>query len=415
MQKKVVLKNSDTIKKFEHYLFKEESYVPTKKPGYTLEAEKIEVKTNLLNKLLSFLTPILLQIEKESKELSYDNIDDLIDESRKFIDSLDFYERQILISYTKIGDRIINNIIRGDRSKELGQFVMDNIKKFQNYYELEVVKNLPYNLVEKIGWIPVYIQEFLRVCNKAPKLKYNVTLYRGVQTKDFKSLRPIENEFVSTTIDPDIARNFKAEGECCILNMLVEKGVKALFLAEISHFSEEQEVLLVQPLHFKTVLSDKETVNMFVSNKKIVDNRDIQEMSYDILKARDSLNVIESFTSLKKLPSVMFASNNTETETVLIFSLYYEQQKYFVHVAQDLPVINSPDEEDQKICSDFFFKVVEILSYNGIENIYLHSRTDAYAFFIKYFDVDGETDEFRLYAKKFRGDTGGLSVTCTVF
>lgn len=408
-QQTLVLKNFKTIKKFEYYVFKDEDYVSKAKPGSILfvnpEPEKIEKKTNLLNNLLIFLAPILYKIEDDSKENSYANMDELIEESRNFIDSLSEYEREILRSYTKIGDRVINNILRGERSAELGQFVMDNIKKFQDYYDISI---LPKELVQKLGWVPVYIQEFLRVCNKVPKLKYNISLYRGIQVKDFKFFRPIENEFVSTTIDLDVARNFKKRGECCLLNLLVQKGTKALFLAEISQFGEEQEVLLIQPLSFKTLLSDSDQVNMLVSSKKIKDDINYIELAENIIQAKENLDVIDSFKSLKKLPSIMFASTNKENNTVFILSFYYEKNKYFVHIAQDLPVIREPNKNNMELCSNFFYKVIEILSDNGIETIHLHSRTESYLFFRKYLNIDEETDEITFIA-------GGAQITCIVY
>lgn len=78
-----------------------------------------------------------------------------------------------------------------------------------------------------------------------------------------ESIFTIDN-FVSTSVDPDVARSFLPTSNQCILVISAPEGTRGRFIANISSYSEEQEVLL--PYHTCFQISQIQTDNTGVKN-----------------------------------------------------------------------------------------------------------------------------------------------------
>ena len=106
-----------------------------------------------------------------------------------------------------------------------------------------------------INLINIFISDIERIILKAPTIRKNMIVYRGVRG-DFY-LRGAHDGlyknhgFVSTSLDIDIAKEFqkpenKLDGNktCCIQRIQLLKGTKTVFLLPISTYPEEKEILI---------------------------------------------------------------------------------------------------------------------------------------------------------------------------
>lgn len=75
-------------------------------------------------------------------------------------------------------------------------------------------------------------------------IEENITVYRGLKINDPKDFQQFDKGFVSTSLEIEVTENFvNKEKKCCVAEILVPKGSKALFLINISE-ADEAEVLL---------------------------------------------------------------------------------------------------------------------------------------------------------------------------
>lgn len=93
----------------------------------------------------------------------------------------------------------------------------------------------------------VFLDDILK---SAPKLKNDITVYRGIKLPQIPKLHnPLHNYkglykgFISTSLDITQARIF-VSSNLCVFEIVVPKGTHALYLATISKFREEKELLL---------------------------------------------------------------------------------------------------------------------------------------------------------------------------
>jgi hypothetical protein len=106
-----------------------------------------------------------------------------------------------------------------------------------------------------INLINKFISDVERIILKAPTIRKNMIVYRGVRG-DFY-LRGAHDGiyknqgFISTSLDIDIAKEFqkpenKLDGNktCCIQRIQLLKGTKTVFLLPVSTYPEEKEILI---------------------------------------------------------------------------------------------------------------------------------------------------------------------------
>lgn len=171
------------------------------------------------------------------KYLNQNLEDKYSEEQQSFLNSLSEKEKKILSFYTKFGDVIINNILRGNVTTE-NKDLMIAIKNFQENYP-EYSKSTEY------GFIRVFISDFLNIFKKAPKLKNELTVYRGIKNENYVS--PITNELLSTSLSKEHALRFQGQSPCCLLTITLKPGIRTIYMAPISQFLAEDEVLVGPP------------------------------------------------------------------------------------------------------------------------------------------------------------------------
>lgn len=159
-------------------------------------------------------------------------------EQEEFLKSLTPDEQKILTSYTRHGDEIINPVLRESPTRPGLNVRVEQLKK-------------RHPTDNKLGFIPSFVSDFMKIIKRAPELKEELTLYRGIRANSYTT--PNQAEVVSTTYYADVAKEFgpyTPEG-CCRVTLHVKPGVRVLWLEPITAHRREGEILLVPP--FKEV------------------------------------------------------------------------------------------------------------------------------------------------------------------
>ena len=113
------------------------------------------------------------------------------------------------------------------------------------------------------------INELLKIFAKAPPLKTEMTVFRGIKTwymsEDSKKFTTVD--FMSTSFDPWVAMTF-AGNDCCLTQFNLKAGTKAIFLDAVSQSPGEKEVLLPPRQKFTIVeqakYTDRRTVQYII-------------------------------------------------------------------------------------------------------------------------------------------------------
>lgn len=129
-----------------------------------------------------------------------------------------------------------------------------------------------------------YYETMNNIMKKAPTIKKQIRVFRGIKVSEYKRgyLPNIFDGFVSTSYDPDVAREFGdyeqvplinhlelKRKNCCVCDILVKPGIKAIWLSPVSRFhtnvpniwgknnrsNTEREILLYCDEYVKTSFS----------------------------------------------------------------------------------------------------------------------------------------------------------------
>jgi hypothetical protein len=169
-------------------------------------------------------------------------------EQQAFLDSLSETERSLLYSYTIVGDSIINSVLRGvkmekDELKEKIKWKLDKVNgKRRTIVDLIPEGNVEDTIEQR------YTNAIIGILNKAPVLKEELTVYRGISTPG--EYRPTSNEILSTSYDKSVAERFGPYNEtqkCCIFTLHLKPGTRVLWIQPVSKQPQEREILVVPP------------------------------------------------------------------------------------------------------------------------------------------------------------------------
>lgn len=208
------------------------------------EKSKIKFEENLVGGDVRTYTPDTDQHDKivyiESMPPS-----DFFDKQIEFLNTLSDNEKLILNSYGLHGDSLINSILR---NKYTSQDLLNIISKIKTEYGDNVITQLFNTSFEEITEKNVeevsktYLEKFKEIFNKVPTVTTQFKVFRGTDspTSEFKG-------FISTTYDPmsNTLSTFTGPS-CCVYELIVMPGVKALWLEPISKFSNEREIIIDQ-------------------------------------------------------------------------------------------------------------------------------------------------------------------------
>ena len=187
----------------------------------------------------------------------------------KFIDSLTDRETFLLKTYTRNGDEVINSLF-----KLKGNELIDELMNIVNYLKrprsgsepriniFDPVKLETITPRNVISVSTTYANEVMNIFNKAPPLENILRVFRGLKPDNNNNkltVFPLRG-ITSTTYNPMSStlntyslmyRNIKNNNDtpvpssCCVYDMILRPGVKAIWLEPMSEFQGEQEIILL--------------------------------------------------------------------------------------------------------------------------------------------------------------------------
>lgn len=202
----------------------------------------------------------------------------------EYIEYMSKEDQLLLLGYTYLGDRLVNNYLRYPEEVEdqyqmylelrYGEFnpLFVSIAKLQ-YPNKEISSKL-YKKIKKLS-LPDYIQciewtinRLNQLIDESPSLFQGCILYRGEKSMwttkksvlshlfSFKSNTVTNISFLSTSLDIDTAKSY-ASKDCCLKRIELIKERKGILLGPLSYQPGEVEVLLA-PGDFKKEKEDKQ-------------------------------------------------------------------------------------------------------------------------------------------------------------
>jgi hypothetical protein len=301
--------------------FKLKKIMSKKEPVIYLEPLKIDVpdkKTSSVdiirsNKLQSdILTTHYIVVPKiNNGQILYNKF---ISSSINYINNLSLLDQTTISGYTAFGDVIVSAYIR----EELNMDIINRIVYTYETYTPNLVRVFPFfSQIIKImypnepitldlcayvvdhlvasppHWIQVielYIQDLKRILDNAPKLEFNMMVFRGLDTdyiythKEKSGYIYLDTaQFKSASIDYTVADNFSypdfsyydaTKTNCCVLRIFVPKGTPLLYINGVSNVVGEHEVLLNIGTKFlvkgNSIFSSGEFSNMKTTDVVIV-------------------------------------------------------------------------------------------------------------------------------------------------
>jgi hypothetical protein len=233
-------------------------------------------------------------------------------DQKNFIKSLNEGDRNILVSYTKYGDRLINGMLRKIWNKStIFDYITEKKKEedfnkvFKDIFKKELTKRNCYSEVEK------YVSEFQKVFKKVPKLKKSIRVFRGIYTDDFfdprtHGIQSPTYDFLSTTYDPlDSSINNYAGKDCCIMEFVIQAGVRALWIEPISYFKNEREIIIENnAILYNGCRKIKSLMHYTGNNDENVTSRDIEVFEFEIKPNKSIYNYVTNY--LNKTRNVLY-------------------------------------------------------------------------------------------------------------
>ncbi len=207
-----------------------------------------------------------------------------------FLKTLGERESEIVKSYTKHGDQMVNNWARGSLAADLRDLMMAAIGwsripfQFSMYDQYDRLERDGVKMPPRSSWLNAkgdlqpgvvseivranlayfsasanlgpllkqYMEDILAVMRRSPRLIGDVITYRGFKSEEhLTGLKYVAREFGSTSVNPDTALAFAdthilglREVHCCLYELTVKAGVPCLYLGSVTEFDDEYEILL---------------------------------------------------------------------------------------------------------------------------------------------------------------------------
>jgi hypothetical protein len=168
-----------------------------------------------------------------------------IESQLEYINNLSQRQKDIVYSYTKYGDVLINNYLRNTLSDDIlnttKQYIQENRTHPMSISNL-LVFDTKQSLLQSINTV---ISELRQIILNAPRPKKPIKVFRGIKDSNHLSLlKPqILNGFLSTTLYLPSTELFM-DDNCCLLELYLNTNVPCLFIAPISKEPGEYEILL---------------------------------------------------------------------------------------------------------------------------------------------------------------------------
>jgi hypothetical protein len=126
--------------------------------------------------------------------------------------------------------------------------------------------------VNKIGLVREYVVNLVSIFKKAPLLKEELTVYRGVKRE--QDIFVHGNELLSTSYDKYYAKDqFQGSAPCCLLTITLKPGIRTIWIEYVSTLAIEREILVGPPFQVELDKVDSANYNVIISPKPIYRKR----------------------------------------------------------------------------------------------------------------------------------------------
>lgn len=177
---------------------------------------------------------------------------DYFREQLEFIQSLTEREQFIVKTYTFWGAYVINNLFRFNWG---AQEVIDWIDEHRDDFKrrFNIFEPIPLDSINKENCLKIakdYVSEFNTIFAKAPVMSVPMRLFRGIQPTPKFDPRRVNVvsptvEYLSTTYSTyERTLDIFAGDPCCIMEFMVQPGVRTLWVEPVSIHPYEAEIVL---------------------------------------------------------------------------------------------------------------------------------------------------------------------------
>jgi hypothetical protein len=222
-------------------------------------------------------------------------------EQKEFIESLDEDDSAILASYTKYGDELINGILRNKWNKNtLFEFISSkNPEEFDIVFKTIFTKRLTKE--NCLSEVKAYIEKFKEIFKRVPPVKKAIRVFRGLHAND--SFDPRRNgiksptvDFLSTTYAPyESSLNHFTGEACCIMEFIIQPGVRALWIQGLSYFDHEMEILIENNIALYNGCR-KMKMLMHNTDNNDISHRDVEVFEFEIKPYRSAFQYAKNVT-----------------------------------------------------------------------------------------------------------------------
>lgn len=176
--------------------------------------------------------------------VSLQNLKRFIVEQNEFLKSITQDEKYIFESYTKYGDKIINNVLRNTANvKNIRTTINLFTRDKESIYLNNLLKNYKQDSDSIVQFAQEYVKQFISIWKKVPRVSEPFKVFRGTKIPSDKM-----TGFISTTFYPHDYNSLLqyADKDCCVYELKLNKGVRALLLKDVSRWYENE--ILIDPL-----------------------------------------------------------------------------------------------------------------------------------------------------------------------
>jgi len=184
----------------------------------------------------------------------------------EWLSSLDEDSMTALKNYTHTGDKFLNMYAKIKDKDQLTAILLSYVKNSRNIFSVPVSDINADNILTLVG---EYYEKIGKLFSNAPSLTQKMRVFRGLSTTEKSEisgiplglkkgekypLTPLEG-IISTTYDTSVASKFitveyrdKERDSCCIMDIVLNPGVKAIWISPLSMYQGENEIILFAPL-----------------------------------------------------------------------------------------------------------------------------------------------------------------------
>jgi len=234
----------------------------------------------------------------------------------EWLSSLDEESKTALRDYTHTGDKFLNMYAKIKDKEQLKTTLLGYVKNARNIFPVPVSEINENNILELVG---NYYEKIGKIFSSAPPLTQKMRVFRGLSPPDKSEmsglplglkrgtqypLTPFEG-IISTTYDTKVVSKFitvtyhpeeEKRDSCCIMDIVLNPGVRAIWVSPLSMFGDENEIILFSPLIKSSVsqpvLKSLSFIGGTITPKLIT----TQVMTYNVVVEQGSVDVKSTLT-----------------------------------------------------------------------------------------------------------------------